>query len=196
MFINKIQAGLFFVLLLWQIQCHAHDVKMYSGKAPSAAEMGEILFSSPDEKSRVKEKGTTMRSISFSTPKKNQQEPFVAMPKQQNSLIGLPIKFGYDSAAVLDESMTFLNEVGKMLSMPSFANEKLIIEGHTDAAGPKNYNQKLSERRASSVKTYLEENFNIAENRLFVSGMGETQPLSNIDPYASVNRRVQFRRAP
>ncbi len=196
MFFNKIKGGLFFVLLLWQVHCQAQDVKMYSGKAPSAAEMGEILFSRPDEMAVIKADGIKMRSISFGKPKNSQQKPADTAHQQQNSSIGLPIKFKYDSAVVLDESRAFLNEVGKMLKMPSFANEKLIIEGHTDAVGPKKYNQKLSERRAGSVKTYLKDNFNIAENRLFVSGMGESQPLANINPYAPVNRRVQFRRAP
>jgi len=186
MFFNKIKGGLFFVLLLWQVHCQAQDVKMYSGKAPSAAEMGEILFSRPHEMAVIKADGIKMRSISFGKPKNSQQKPADTAHQQQNSSIGLPIKFKYDSAVVLDESS----------KMPSFANEKLIIEGHTDAVGPKKYNQKLSERRAGSVKTYLKDNFNIAENRLFVSGMGESQPLANINPYAPVNRRVQFRRAP
>ena len=71
-----------------------------------------------------------------------------------------------------------------------------LLKGHTDASGSEFYNQVLSERRANSVKKYLTDNFNIATNRLFVTGMGETQPLSGVAPNAAVNRRVQFRKAP
>ena len=83
-----------------------------------------------------------------------------------------------------------------MLSSPDYANEKLLIEGHTDSKGSDQYNQYLSEKRAESVKKYLRENFNIASNRLFVTGMGESQPLNNVKSSSSANRRVQFRRAP
>ena len=37
---------------------------------------------------------------------------------------------------------------------------------------------------------------NIASNRLFVHGVGESMPLAGVDPDAAVNRRVQFRKAP
>jgi outer membrane protein OmpA-like peptidoglycan-associated protein len=193
----NMKASLFFVLVVWQLNCQAQDVKMYTGKAPSAEEMGNILFSQSNEGVGVRPSGIKMRSISFGSSKKIQPEtPIVKAQKSQNASIGLPIKFEYDSATVLDESKAFLNEVGKMLSMEDFNNEKLVIEGHTDGRGSKNYNQQLSEKRAASVKKYLKSNFNIAETRLSIVGMGESQPLPDVNNYASVNRRVQFRKAP
>ncbi len=194
---KKIGVCLFAVLLLWQFNVSAQGVKMYSDNAPSAEEMGNILFSNQPVK---KPAGIKMRSISFGKPKPapsaaEQTTPVVA-EQSSNSTIGLPIKFGYNSADVLSESKPFLNEIGRMLSLPNFKNERLVIEGHTDAGGSEEYNRYLSERRAESVKKYLRQNFDIASNRLFVSGMGESQPLKGVDPYASVHRRVQFRKAP
>lgn len=187
------------VLLLWHVNASAQSVKMYSGSAPSAEEMGNILFSNqPTETPAMKPDGMKMRSISFGKPKTAPSSADLGTPAvaEQSSSIGLPIKFAYNSAEVLGESKPFLDEIGRMLSLPNFANEKLVIEGHTDAGGSEDYNRYLSERRATSVKNYLKQKFNIASNRLFVNGMGESQPLPDVSPYAAVNRRVQFRKAP
>jgi len=200
MFILKIFSRNFLlVLLVWHVNVKAQEVKMYSDKAPSAEEMADILFSNqqPSETSTVKPGGGKMRSISFGKAKSSTpDQPKIAPVSQESSTIGLPIKFAYNSAEVLGESEPFLNEIGRMLSLPNFAEEGLVIEGHTDARGSKTYNQNLSERRAKSVKKYLKDNFNIASNRLFVYGIGENQPLAGVDPNAPENRRVQFRRAP
>jgi outer membrane protein OmpA-like peptidoglycan-associated protein len=177
-------------LLLGQTTVSA-DVKMYSnGSAPSGDEMGKLLF--PKRKAK---KIIPMRTISITPTNPIQTLPEVA-ESEQGETMGLPIKFGYNSADILGESKPSLAELGRMLSSPDYANEKLLIEGHTDSKGSDQYNQYLSEKRAESVKKYLRDNFNIASNRLFITGMGESQPLENANPSASVNRRVQFRRAP
>lgn len=191
---KKMGCSLFAVLMLWQFNVYAQGVKMYTGKAPSAEEMGSILFSNQPA---VKPGGIKMRSISFGKPKAatTPAEFNTPVAAEQSSTIGLPIKFAYNSAEVLGESKPFLNEIGKMLSLPDFANERLIIEGHTDAGGSERYNRYLSERRAQSVKKYLRQNYSISANRLSIVGMGESQPLPDVNPYAAVNRRVQFRKA-
>ena len=190
---KKVSFSWVLALFVWQA-ANAQTVKMYSDKAPSAEEMGSILFSNqPAEMPAMKPAGIKMRSISFGKPKNLPESKAVS---QQSSTIGLPIKFGYNSSEILNESKPFLNEIGRMLSLPDFSGEKLLIEGHTDASGSENYNRYLSERRAESVKNYLRNNFNIASNRLFVTGMGESQSLPGVDPFAAVNRRVQFRKSP
>ena len=172
----------------------AEDVTMFTDRVPSAMEMGGILFSQPMDSKSASMK---MRSISFSSSKSTpKQLPELATQEQSASAVGLPIKFAFNSATVLNESKPFLNEIGKMLAMPDYSNERLIIEGHTDATGPESYNQFLSERRAQAVKAYLKGNFDVASNRLLVTGFGESQSLPKISPYAAVNRRVQFRKAP
>jgi len=172
----------------------AEDVQMFSDRVPTAAEMGAILFS--DQPAASKPRGIKMRSINFNSKSTPKELPQVAGSNQASPTIGLPIKFAYNSADVLDESKPFLNEVGKLLSLPERAGESLIIEGHTDAGGSETYNRRLSEKRAQAVKDYLRINFNVSSNRLLVTGLGESQVLPNVNPYASVNRRVQFRRAP
>ena len=66
------------------------------------------------------------------------------------------------------------------------------IGGHADASGPEDYNQRLSQARAASVRDYLENRHGIAPSRLQVVGYGESAPLPGTDPFAGVNRRVEF----
>ena len=53
--------------------------------------------------------------------------------------------------------------------------EAVVIEGHTDRLGSQQYNQKLSERRAESVKKYLASK-GIDANKIETIGMGKTVP--------------------
>lgn len=167
----------------------AGDVKMFK-QPPSAEELGNILFSGKKRAPMMK-----TRSISF-----NKVETVMDQPLQQQvetaEAVGMPIKFAYNSDRILPESRPFLDQVGKMLSLPEWSQEKLVVEGHTDASGSERYNQYLSERRAAAVKRYLMQNYQVSAARLFVNGKGESSPLEGINPFDGANRRVQFYRAP
>jgi len=56
----------------------------------------------------------------------------------------------------------------------------IIAVGHTDRLGSDAYNQKLSERRAASVKTYLVSK-GIDANRVYTEGKGEKNPVTKAD---------------
>ena len=70
----------------------------------------------------------------------------------------------------------------------------ILIEGHADSLGAAGYNQKLSERRAMSVKRYLVENFALPRERFQTRGYGETRPLvpNDTEKHRAMNRRVEF----
>jgi OOP family OmpA-OmpF porin len=53
--------------------------------------------------------------------------------------------------------------------------EAVVIEGHTDRLGSQHYNQKLSDKRAESVKTYLVSK-GIDAGKIETIGMGKTVP--------------------
>jgi OOP family OmpA-OmpF porin len=55
--------------------------------------------------------------------------------------------------------------------------EVIIAVGHTDRFGSDAYNQKLSERRAAAVKTYLVSK-GIDANRVYTEGKGEKNPVT------------------
>jgi outer membrane protein OmpA-like peptidoglycan-associated protein len=75
---------------------------------------------------------------------------------------------------------------------------KVEIGGHTDASGDEKANQKISEKRAQSAKKYLQDKFNIPENRLTVKGYGTTKPIADdkTQEGRSKNRRVEFKYLP
>ena len=55
--------------------------------------------------------------------------------------------------------------------------EVILVVGHTDRIGSDAYNQKLSERRAAAVKSYLVSK-GIEANRVYTEGKGEKQPVT------------------
>jgi outer membrane protein OmpA-like peptidoglycan-associated protein len=79
---------------------------------------------------------------------------------------------------------------GILLSHPGL---KLEIEGYTDSVGSAEYNQRLSENRAGSVRTYVVEQ-GIASNSVGTTGFGETMPVASNDTPAGrqQNRRVEL----
>jgi OOP family OmpA-OmpF porin len=55
--------------------------------------------------------------------------------------------------------------------------EVILAVGHTDRIGSDAYNQKLSEKRAAAVKTYLVGK-GVEANRVYTEGKGEKQPVT------------------
>ena len=108
------------------------------------------------------------------------------------SALSLPVQFAFDSADILPSARHQLDALAEGIRLLPAA-KSVVIEGHTDAAGPEFYNELLSQRRASAVKRYLVAAHGIDPARLRAIGMGEYAPLPGRDPYAAENRRVQFR---
>jgi len=84
-----------------------------------------------------------------------------------------------------------LNRLGTFLK--EWTKAKGEISGHTDYVGSDAHNLKLSQRRAASVKKYLEEKFNIAPERLTTEGYGESKPIASNKTKAGrqLNRRIE-----
>lgn len=70
---------------------------------------------------------------------------------------------------------------------------QITIKGHTDAIGPKRYNQVLSSKRAQAVANYLEQ-LGIPNNRIVSRGLGGEKPVAsnNTEAGRQQNRRVEF----
>lgn len=75
----------------------------------------------------------------------------------------------------------------------SYPETNILIEGHTDDAGSEAYNEKLSQRRANAVGSYLK-SAGIASSRLTIKWYGEMQPKvdNTNDAGKAENRRVEF----
>ena len=70
---------------------------------------------------------------------------------------------------------------------------KLEVEGHTDSVGGNEYNQRLSEQRAASVRDYLVQE-GIQSTSVTAKGFGKTQPVTSNETAAGrqQNRRVEL----
>ena len=79
---------------------------------------------------------------------------------------------------------------GILLGHPTL---RLDVEGHTDSVGGDEYNQRLSEQRASSVRDYLVQQ-SIPADHVTAKGFGKTQPAASNDTAAGRqrNRRVEL----
>ena len=68
----------------------------------------------------------------------------------------------------------------------------LEVEGHTDSVGSDEFNQKLSEQRASTVRDYLTSQ-GLAPDSITAKGFGKTMPVESNDTAAGrqKNRRVE-----
>jgi len=99
--------------------------------------------------------------------------------------------FDFDKAVLKDPAKTQLNDYADYLS--NNAKTDVKVTGYTDSTGPEVYNQKLSEKRANSVKTYLESK-GIEADRIHASGMGEENPMASNKTREgrAENRRVEI----
>lgn len=94
--------------------------------------------------------------------------------------------------AVLDaKSQGILDNIAQVLKENTHL--KFEVAGHTDNTGDYDYNVKLSEDRAQSVRNYLVDK-GVASDRLTASGYGPDKPIVSNKTRAgrSVNRRVEL----
>lgn len=105
--------------------------------------------------------------------------------------IDLEIYFEFNSSDIGPKAVPALLELGKALSSDALAGTRLLVAGHTDGKGEAAYNQKLSERRAASIRNFLVVQFKVQEARLLSVGFGKEQLKNKADPFAGENRRVQ-----
>jgi len=118
----------------------------------------------------------------------------VAAPKPVAKLCSptvLDIKFDTNKSNIKPQYYAELKKVGDFLI--EYPKAKGVIEGHTDSAGKKASNMKLSQRRAESVRTYLIKTFNIAPERITAKGYGPTKPIASNKTAAGKqkNRRIE-----
>jgi OOP family OmpA-OmpF porin len=86
--------------------------------------------------------------------------------------------FDFDKATLRPEGKAKLDEL--VAKVKDIKLEVIIAVGHADRFGTDKYNQKLSEKRAESVKAYLVSK-GIEPNRVYTEGKGKKQPVTKAD---------------
>jgi OOP family OmpA-OmpF porin len=112
--------------------------------------------------------------------------------QQDQIVIREKIQFETDQAVIKPESFDLMNEIVGVVN-GNAQIKRLSIEGHTDNVGSDKHNQKLSDKRAAAVRSYLVEH-GVTPARLVSKGWGESKPLADNDTDAGreQNRRVEF----
>jgi OOP family OmpA-OmpF porin len=107
--------------------------------------------------------------------------------------VRLPIYFEFGSSRPTPEARALLEKVGEALQSSDLESFHFMVEGHTDAVGSDDYNERLSVARAQAVASYLEGQ-GVLEARLRPTGKGEGSPVApnDTDDGRQRNRRVDF----
>jgi OOP family OmpA-OmpF porin len=108
------------------------------------------------------------------------------------SQLTIAIEFDLNSARIKPHSYRAIGLMADALYHPVLYGYCFLIVGHTDVTGRREYNLKLSERRAQSVRQALANPFGISPARVEEVGLGEEQLLDPSHPKSGVNRRVQL----
>ncbi|MDK2857124.1 MAG: peptidoglycan-associated lipoprotein [Verrucomicrobiota bacterium] len=102
-----------------------------------------------------------------------------------------PVYFAYDSSQVSATERSKVESIANYLKQNNSAT--VIIEGHCDERGSREYNLALGERRALAVRTYLID-LGISAERIQTKSYGEEKPANPGHDEAAwtANRRAEF----
>lgn len=115
-------------------------------------------------------------------------------PQQVVEALNLSIvNFAKNSANIPEGNMPLLKQAAEMLKKAP-ADTRIEIDGHTDNDGDAAANQKLSERRAESVRAELVK-LGVPAGMFTTKGFGMTQPKATNDTAEGrfQNRRIEYK---
>jgi OOP family OmpA-OmpF porin len=112
-------------------------------------------------------------------------------PVAEKVTFAADVLFDFDKSVVKPEGKAKLDDLANKVRGINL--EVVIAIGHADSIGSDAYNQKLSVRRAESVKAYLVSK-GIEPNRIYTEGKGEKQPVADNKTREgrAKNRRVEI----
>ena len=112
-------------------------------------------------------------------------------PVAEKVTLAADVLFDFDKSVVKPEGKSKLDDLAQKVKAINL--EVVIAIGHTDSIGSDAYNQKLSVRRAESVKAYLVSK-GVEPNRIYTEGKGEKQPVASnkTKEGRQKNRRVEI----
>ena len=108
-------------------------------------------------------------------------QPVAMMQQQQHSYIAKDertVYFQFDKSNLTPEAVKKIDDLSQTLRSDANVKQARIV-GYADRIGNADYNQKLSERRAESVRKHLVENGVVTSQKTDVRWLGETVPKTN-----------------
>jgi outer membrane protein OmpA-like peptidoglycan-associated protein len=100
------------------------------------------------------------------------------------------VLFDFDDSSLREGGIRAVRELARF--MQEYPERNVLVEGYTDSVGSDDYNLRLSERRAGSVRAALLD-FGISGNRIRTAGYGREYPVASNATEAGrqQNRRVE-----
>jgi outer membrane protein OmpA-like peptidoglycan-associated protein len=156
------------------------------GRNYTDEELGRALF--PEAQS-----DTLTRGVRPAGPQSTPSSTPSSTPAS-NPSVAINVLFDFNSDKIQQNNSSDLDKLGRILTTPQYSAYRVQIAGYTDSIGSDSYNQRLSERRADSVKRYLLQHFRIQSDRLVVRGYGKSNPIASNDTAEGrdKNRRVEI----
>lgn len=113
-------------------------------------------------------------------------------PAAKRKIVLRGVNFDFDKATIRPDARPILDAAIDVLRQEPGIN--VSVQGHTDSVGSKEYNLRLSQRRAEAVTRYLVAG-GIEASRLTPVGYGESDPVATNDTAdgRAQNRRVELR---
>jgi peptidoglycan-associated lipoprotein len=147
---------------------------------------------SGDGASEVQSSGTTAAASSSSTAATEAatEAPSArTIAENQLASVGNTVLFGFDSASLTDAAQATLNrQAAFMQASPTL---RVVIGGHADERGTREYNLALGERRAAATRDYLvAKGVNAARVRIISYGKERPVAVGSNDVSWAKNRRA------
>jgi len=117
--------------------------------------------------------------------------PPAPAPVAKKKIVLRGVNFDFDKATLQPQGKPILDEAARILKEnPSI---DVQVQGHTDSIGSVEYNLRLSDRRAATVKNYLVSQ-GVPASRLTTKGFGKANPVATNDTAEgrAQNRRVEL----
>ena len=160
---------------------------------------GKFLLSLPSGRNygiSVNKEGYLFHSENFNLPEFSEFNMVNKDVEMKNIAVGSKIAlrnvfFATGKADITSESYAELKRLVDLLNV--VPRLKIELSGHTDNTGSEALNQKLSQERAESVRTYLISK-GISADRLIAKGYGSSRPVDSNDTSTGRqnNRRTEY----
>ena len=129
-------------------------------------------------------------SSSSSASSSSSGESASASVKSEFAKVGTTVLFDFDSAQLTDYAQRVLDRQAAF--MKARPETRVIIGGHADERGTREYNLALGERRASSARDYLvAKGVNAARIRIISYGKERPATVGSTEAAWRLNRRAQ-----
>ena len=148
-----------------------------------------LLLAACETASTVSGDGSSEVQSSSSTAAATSNSASATVAENQLASVGNTVLFGFDSASLTDAAQATLNrQAAFMQASPTL---RVIIGGHADERGTREYNLALAERRAAATRDYLvAKGVNAARVRIISYGKERPVAVGSNDVSWAKNRRA------